>query len=406
MNILYINHYAGSPEMGMEFRTYYLASEWVKMGHNVTIIAGDYSHLRRKNPEVSENFQTEIIDGIKYMWIKTGEYDGNGVKRAMSMFRFVSTLRKNARDIVENENPDVVITSSTYPLDTFAGQKMKKIKKDIKLVHEIHDMWPITLIEVGNMPKYHPFVVMMQIGENSFCKNSDYVCSLLPAAKDYLIKHGMKAEKFFHVSNGIVESEWENYDKIPEDYVKIFDKIHSEGKKVICFFGSHTKSYCLDNLAKACIDNDDVAAVFIGGGIYKKELMEKYSKYEDSIYFLDSISKTSIPDLFNYIDATYVAAMDNDMFRYGVCMNKLFDSMMGAKPIIYAINAPNNYIVDYNCGINVESENLEELKKGIEKFVNLDEETLNQMGKNGRKAIEENFTYHKLAEKFLKGLEN
>lgn len=37
--------------------------------------------------------------------------------------------------------------------------------------------------------------------------------------------------------------------------------------------------------------------------------------------------------------------------------------------------------------------------------MNLDEETLNQMGKNGRKAIEENFTYHKLAEKFLKGLE-
>ena len=52
MNILYINHYAGSPEMGMEFRTYYLASEWVKMGHNVTIIAGDYSHLRRKNPKL------------------------------------------------------------------------------------------------------------------------------------------------------------------------------------------------------------------------------------------------------------------------------------------------------------------------------------------------------------------
>ena len=149
MNILYINHYAGSPEMGMEFRTYYLANEWVKMGHNVTIIAGDYSHLRRKNPEVTEDFQTEIIDGIKYMWIKTGEYDGNGVKRAMSMFRFVSTLKKNAKEIVENENPDVVITSSTYPLDTFAGQKMKKIKKDINLVHEIHDMWPITLIEVA-----------------------------------------------------------------------------------------------------------------------------------------------------------------------------------------------------------------------------------------------------------------
>lgn len=405
MNILYINHYAGSPDMGMEFRTYYLAREWVKSGHNVTIIAGDYSHLRRKNPDVTKNFQTNEIDGIKYMWIKTGEYEGNGVKRALSMFRFVCTLRKNAKQIVEKVNPDVIITSSTYPLDTFAGQKMKKFKKDAKLVHEIHDMWPITLIEVGNMPKYHPFVVMMQIGENSFCKHSDYVCSLLPAAKDYLIQHGMKADKFFHVPNGIVESEWKNYDKIPEDYVKIFDKIHSEGKKIICFFGSHTKSYCLDNLAQAAIDNKDVAAVFIGGGIYKDELVKKYSKYTDSIYFLDSIAKTSIPDLFNYIDATYVAAMDNDMFRYGVCMNKLFDSMMGAKPIIYAISAPNNYILDYKCGINVESENLQELKKGIEKFVDMDEESLTEMGKNARAAIEENFTYKKLAEKFLNALQ-
>ena len=38
MNILYLEHYAGSPEMGMEFRPYYLAREWVKMGHKVIII--------------------------------------------------------------------------------------------------------------------------------------------------------------------------------------------------------------------------------------------------------------------------------------------------------------------------------------------------------------------------------
>ena len=50
MNILYLEHYAGSPEMGMEFRPYYLSREWVKAGHSVHIVAGDYSHLRRKNP--------------------------------------------------------------------------------------------------------------------------------------------------------------------------------------------------------------------------------------------------------------------------------------------------------------------------------------------------------------------
>ena len=37
MNILYIDHYAGSPEMGMEFRPYYFAREWEKLGHGVRV---------------------------------------------------------------------------------------------------------------------------------------------------------------------------------------------------------------------------------------------------------------------------------------------------------------------------------------------------------------------------------
>ena len=39
MNILYLNHYAGSPALGMEFRPYYLAREWVRAGHRVQIVA-------------------------------------------------------------------------------------------------------------------------------------------------------------------------------------------------------------------------------------------------------------------------------------------------------------------------------------------------------------------------------
>ena len=69
MNIILINHYAGSPEMGMEFRPYYFAREWVKKGHRVDIFAASYSHLRRVNPKVRHDFQEEIIDGIHYHWI-------------------------------------------------------------------------------------------------------------------------------------------------------------------------------------------------------------------------------------------------------------------------------------------------------------------------------------------------
>ena len=66
MNVILLNHYAGNPEMGMEFRPYYLAREWVKMGHHVRIVAGDFSHLRMINPKVERDFSDETKDGITY----------------------------------------------------------------------------------------------------------------------------------------------------------------------------------------------------------------------------------------------------------------------------------------------------------------------------------------------------
>ena len=398
MNILYIEHYAGSPEMGMEFRPYYLAKEWVKMGHNVRIVAGDYSHLRIKNPKVKKDFQTNTIDGIKYTWLKTGEYEGNGVKRAVTMFRFVEKLRYHAKGLARAWKPDVIIASSTYPLDTYAAQKIAKYSH-AKYIHEVHDMWPITLIELGGMKKNHPFVMMIQQAENSFCKNADCVVSLLCAAKDYFISHGMDPRKFKTVMNGIVEDEWKDPEPLPEEHQKLLDDLHAQGKFVICFFGSVNKSYAIEHLMEAMerSGREDTAFVIVGEGNQKEELMAKNTK---NVFFLPKINKTAIPTLTDNIDCCYVGALKNDMFRFGICMNKLFDSMMSGKPILYAVDAPNNFITDYNCGVSVKAEDPDALAEGIDKLLSMSEEERKQLGDNGRKAVLENFTYKKLAEKF------
>ena len=82
----------------------------------------------------------------------------------------------------------------------------------------------------------------MQAGENSFCRNSDVVVSLLPAAKNYFIEHGMKPEKFIHVPNGIVMEEWEKYEHIPQDLSVHFFNNSAKGKFNLCFFGSINKT--------------------------------------------------------------------------------------------------------------------------------------------------------------------
>lgn len=408
MNILLINHYAGSPEMGMEFRPYYFAREWVKAGHRVDIIAADYSHLRRVNPEVDHDFQEDIIDGIHYHWIKTRTYEGNGAKRAITMAQFVSKLWLNTGRIIKEMDPDAVICSSTYPLDTYVGQRIRrKSKKKVKLIHEVHDMWPISPVEIGGMSPKHPFIRVMQAGENSFCRNSDVIISLLPAAKNYFIEHGMKPEKFIHVPNGIVMEEWEKYEHIPQGLSVHFLDNSAKGKFNLCFFGSINKTYNLDTLINAVKDmgKSDLAVTFIGNGVDKDDLKKLTVGYEETFVFFDPIPKNSIPDLFNYIDAAFVGAKSQQIFRFGICMNKLFDSMMGGKPILYMVDAPNNYVDEYECGLSVEGTTEADLQKALDELMRLDKAKRLDLGSNGKKAAIEVFNYKELADRFLRAIE-
>ena len=155
--------------MGMEFRPYYLAREWQKQGHNVRLIGADFSHLRKQNPTVSKDFEIQEIEGVTYQWIKTRSYQGNGVKRAITMFQFCSKLWWNAKKLAKEFKPDVVIASSTYPLDTYPAQRIAKIAK-AKYVHEGHDIWPLTLTELSGMSKWNPFVIALAIAEKSAYK--------------------------------------------------------------------------------------------------------------------------------------------------------------------------------------------------------------------------------------------
>ena len=297
MNILYIEHYAGSPDMGMGFRPYYLSREWVRMGHRVTVIAGDYSHLRKKNPSVDKDFTSEVIDGIEYVWIRTGEYIGNGMKRAITMERFVRKLYMNAGKIARRWSPDVVISSSTYPLDTYPAQRIARIA-NAEYIHEVHDMWPATLYEVGGMSKMHPFVIAMQIAEDSAYKHCDKCVSLLPYADDYMSKHGLRPDKFINIQNGVDVDEWKNYEKIPESHEEFFKK--HEDDFIVGYFGGHALSNALDRSLDLALKikekHDDIIFVFVGDGVEKERLIKrKESEKISNAFFLPPVSKKSIP---------------------------------------------------------------------------------------------------------------
>lgn len=411
MNILLINHYAGSIEMGMEFRPYYLATKWIRerVSENwggytqVSIIAASYSHLRHDNPDVKHDFQKEDVDGIHYYWVKTKKYKRNGVARAIGMAQFVGKIIFHARELCEEIDPDVVIATSTYPLDVFAARKIRSVS-GAKYIHEIHDMWPATLIEIGGMSKWHPFVILNQIAENMFCKYADAVVSIPPCTKEYLMKHGMAESKFHHIPNGIVKEDWEVEEPLPKEHQNAIDQMRSRKTIIIGFAGSHHEAYGLIYLIKAVrlLQKKQVGVIFVGDGYLKQQLIDQTAKERDTFVFLPAIRKSQIPTFMRQMDALYVSGVKDNLFRFGISMNKLMDSMMAGRPILYAVNAPNNYIEEYKCGISVPPRNYRALADGIQRLLAMSEQEREEMGKNGNRAALANFEYSVLAEEFRK----
>lgn len=403
MKILLINHYAGSSKMGMEYRPYFLAKEWVKSGHDVTIISSSFSHVRSIQPDIKTNYETQYIDGIKYIWIKTKAYQGNSIKRFFNIIEFVIKILIKSSYIAKTIKPDIVIASSTYPLDIYPAHKIARKSKS-KLAYEIHDLWPLSPIEIGGYSKWHPFIILIQTAENYCYKKSDLVISILPNTIEHCIAHGLYPNKWHHVPNGINLSESENQNEIPTEQKNNLEEIRKNYKYLIGYTGSIGPANAMEYFIHAAniLKNENIAFVIVGKGIEKESLEKiKNEKNIPNIYFIDNVPKSSIFKVLNIFDFLFLSIKKKNLYRFGISPNKLFDYMNSGKPIIQAIEASNDIVSEAKCGFTIESENQQAIVDSIKKLISLPEYEIIEMGKNGKAYVAQNHDYKFIAQKFL-----
>lgn len=405
MNIILINHYAGSNIHGMEFRPYYLAREWVKLGHSVTIVAASFSHLRQKNPDLSEMME-EVIDDIRYIWLPVNKYQGNGVKRFKNMLLFIYQLYRNLRKFAEIK-PDVVIASSTYPLDSYPAYKLAKMT-GAKFAFELHDLWPLSPMELGGMSKWHPFIMLMQRGEDFWCRHADKVISILPKTEAYLKTHGLRDGKFCYIPNGIVLADYDDVLPLKLDYLQQLNNLRKHGKFLIGFAGAHGIANALDILLYAAekLKNTQAYFVLVGQGQEKENLMALMQKLDlDNVLFLPSIPKKMVPAFLAHMDVLYIGLQNQKLFRFGISPNKLMDYMMAGKPILHSITAGNDLVQEAHCGISVPAEDIDAIAEAVKRLMSMDKDELSVLGKNGKEYVIKHHDYKVLAEKFIEWVE-
>lgn len=409
MNILLINHYAGSPQMGMEYRPYYLAGEWVKTGHRVTVVGSSFSHLRIRQPEVSKDYERERIDGIDYIWLRGGAYR-SAAGRISNILSFVSRLWLNAARIAREVQPDAVISSSTYPLDIYSARRIAQLAR-AKLIYEIHDLWPLSPMLIGGYPKRHPFVWVMQRAEDYCYRHADKVVSLLWNAREHIRERGFYDVPFACVPNGYLKAEWEgNGADLPERHSALFRRLKDEGRLIVGYAGGHAPSTALGTLIEAAgivKTHRQIAFVLTGDGTDKKRLMEKArGMHLDNVHFLPPVNKACIPQLIRQFDMAYMGGTHSVLHKYGTSFNKMTDYMLAAKPILFSADEPCSLVERVGCGVRVEAENPKAVAEALLSLAGKTREQLKATGEKGRTYAVENLEYAILARKFVNEMEN
>ncbi|OYT89668.1 MAG: glycosyltransferase WbuB [Burkholderiales bacterium PBB6] len=400
MNILYLNHYAGSPALGMEYRPYYLAREWVRAGHQVTMVGADFSHVRSRQPAAS----SEVVDGIDYRWFKTPAYQGNGLGRVKNIAAFLRQVWQQAPALVAAHKPDVVIASSTYPMDIWVARRLARLA-GATLVFEVHDLWPLSPIELSGMSPWHPFALLCGWAEKTAYRCADVVISMLPKVHAHMASRGLDLRKLTIVPNGISPDDWQQQpEPLKPEVAQAIAQARKAGHTVLGYAGSMGLPNALDMLldAAASMRSAPVSVVMVGDGHERARLVQRIADEKlANVHWLGPIPKAQIPSFLAAIDLAYIGWQRVPIYRFGIAPNKLMDYLMAGCPVLHAVEAGNDPVAEAGCGVTVPPESAEAVVSGLNTLLQATPDERRAMGERGRAFVLAEHTYPVLAERFL-----
>ncbi|MGV8847335.1 glycosyltransferase family 4 protein [Tessaracoccus sp.] len=404
MRVVYIDHYAGSPTAGMEFRPHAMALEWAKVGVDTTIVAGTFSHLRKKNFPDAVPGQPYDVDGVEFRFVRTRAYEGNGLGRILSWTDFVVGGLRTARRMARTLRPDAVISSSTYPFDTWFAHRVARLS-GARLVHEVHDLWPLTPIELGGHSPRNPLMMAMAAAEKFAYRRSDAIVSILPNIEPHVRALGIQTPVVV-VPNGIDESAASH--PAPDHFVELIRDLREKGHKIVGYAGGLTTSNAMDDFVAAMgvLRGESYAAVLIGDGLLRPDLERQAKDLGADVTFFGSLPKAQVHDALTQCDALYIGSKRSRLYEFGVSANKIFDYMLTGVPIVNAFASEHSPMVYAGTTVRAEAEDPESIARAIREAVSLTPQERRDVSAASIDYVRQHHSLKVLAATFLKVLRN
>jgi colanic acid biosynthesis glycosyl transferase WcaI len=384
MNILFFSHYFPPEGNAPATRTYENCRQWVRQGHNVTVItcapnvpAGEvYDGYKNRL------FQQEMMDGIEVVRIWTYIAPNKGTVRRI--INYLSYLVSGVFFSLFMKRPDVIIATSPQFFCGWAGVIASRAR-NVPLILEIRDIWPESITAVKAI-KNKSLLRFLEWLEIKMYSAAQHIVTVGDGYKKKLLGKNVPAEKISVIPNGIDPDVFR-----PREPDKTIKARYGLENKFVCSYigtigmacGLEIVLQAAEILKKSGLNN--IVFLLVGDGASKKELKQQAkSKKLDNVIFAGRQDRKLIPAYLSVSDVCLVHLKKTELFET-VLPSKIFEAASMAKPIILGVEgSAADLVKNIGAGICIEPENANQLTEAVKNLASspLRCEKLGQSGCN------------------------
>ena len=386
MNILFLM--ITFPDMRKNSNLYTdLVEEFDNNGHNVYVT----TLLEKKN---NKNTFIEKINGITITRVKCGDmFNVNLVRKGITTISLPNKFKLAINKYFNNVKFDLVIYPT--PPITFAPV-VKYIKKRDKCKSYLilRDIFPQNARDLGLMNNNLLFNYFRK-KEQQLYDLSDYIGCMSQRNIKYVLEHN-------NIDEGKLEIlyNWKKIDYDTKNDAVDYKKKYGLENKFVAIFGGNIglpqELEFLLELTKEYKNRDDIVFLIFGEGTEKGKIIniikdEKLS----NVVIKDNMRRDDYQNLIKQCDIGLINLNRN--FTIPNMPSKIIGYFEAGIPILASTDKNTDlrgFLQETNTGLWSETGDLEGYKSNFKKLLN-DEKLREELGKNGRKFLEENLSVEK-----------
>jgi glycosyltransferase involved in cell wall biosynthesis len=396
MRVLYFHQHFSTPKGASGIRSYQMAKNLVRNGHQVTIVCGSYGG---GNTGLETSFikgkRTGQVEGIDIIEFDLAYSNADSfVKRSLTFLKFAV----KSIGIALRHNYDVVFATTTPLTAGIPGIFARWLRRK-PFVFEVRDLWP-ELPKAMGVIKNPVILSAMSLLEWLSYRSAHRCIGLSPGIVDGIASSGVPRTCIELVPNGCdveifnqIEEPWRPEGVCNNHFMAVFTGTHGQANGLGAVVAA---AEVLQSRGR-----EDIKIALVGDGKLKPKIQETArTKSLDNVIFHEPVPKQKLVDLMASADIGLQILANVPAFYYGTSPNKFFDYISAGLPVL------NNYpgwlaglIEQYDCGYAVAPDNAEAFADALEHAAD-NKYNLQEKGKRARELAQQQFNRTDLANKW------